>query len=407
MPVFEYKGLDRAGKNKKGHIDADNIRTARAKLKKDGIFVTDIKNKQKTGGSSSGAAKKLTGGKVPIRDLAMMVRQLATMLKAKIPLVDSLAAVAEQVENPTLQEALSESKNLVNEGSTFSKTLERYPKVFNKIFVSMAEAGEASGTLDTILIRLAEFTEAQDQLNSKVKSALMYPIIMLVITVVLLMGLFVFVIPQMVAVFESAPELQLPWYSVAIIDLSGFMVSYWYIIFGFFFGSYLIFLNWKNTPAGSRQWDAISLKIPLMGPMNRMVAVSRFTRTLATLLTGGVPMLQALDIVKNVVNNAVLADAIDDARSNITEGENIATPLKRSGQFPPIVIHMVSIGEKTGELENMLIQVSDAYDFQVRNKVDGLTSIMGPVVIVVMGIVIAIIVFAIMVPMFEMSNIAG
>ncbi len=235
----------------------------------------------------------------------------------------------------------------------------------------------------------------------------MYPIIMMVITVILLMGLFVFVIPQMVAVFESAPELQLPWYSVAIIDLSGIMVNYWHVIIGFFFGSFLIFKNWKNSPAGARQWDVISLKLPVIGPMNRMVAVSRFTRTLATLLTGGVPMLQALDIVKNVVDNAVLADAIEDARNNITEGENIATPLRRSGQFPPIVIHMVSIGEKTGELENMLIQVSDAYDFQVRNKVDGLTSIMAPVVIVIMGIVIAIIVFAIMIPMFEMSNISG
>lgn len=406
MALFEYKGHDRSGKTKKGLVDADNIRTARLKLKKDGVFVTDIKNKQKSG-STGGGVKKLSGSKVPISDLAMMVRQLATLLKAKIPLVDSLAAVADQVENPILNEALTDSKNLVNEGSTFHKTLEKYPKIFNKIFLSMVEAGEASGTLDTILIRLAEFTEAQDQLNSKVKSALMYPVIMLVITVVLLMGLFVFVIPQMVAVFESAPELQLPWYSVMIIDMSGFMVNYWYIIFGFIFGAYIIFLNWKNSPSGSRQWDAISLKLPMFGPMTRMVAVSRFTRTLATLLTGGVPMLHALDIVKNVVDNAVLADAIDDARSNITEGENIATPLKRSGQFPPIVIHMVSIGEKTGELENMLIQVSDAYDFQVRNKVDGLTNIMGPVVIVVMGIVIAIIVFAIMVPMFEMSNMAG
>jgi len=406
MPVFEYKGLDRAGRNKKGMIDADNVRTARLKLKKDGIFVVDIKNKQKASTSASGV-RKISGGSVPIRDLSMMVRQLATLLKAKIPLVDCLAAVADQVDHPLLKESLSESKNLVNEGAAFSKTLERYPKLYNKIFVSMVDAGEASGTLDSILIRLAEFTEAQDQLNSKVKSALMYPIIMMVITVILLMGLFVFVIPQMVSVFESAPELQLPWISVVIIDLSGIMVNYWYLIIGFFVGIYFIFLNWKNTPSGSRQWDAISLKLPLFGPMIRMVAVSRFTRTLATLLTGGVPMLQALDIVKNVVNNAILADAIDDARSNITEGENIATPLKRSGQFPPIVIHMVSIGEKTGDLENMLIQVSDAYDFQVKNKVDGLTNIMGPVVIVVMGIVIAIIVFAIMVPMFEMQNIAG
>ncbi len=409
MPIFEYKGLDKTGKSKKGTLDAENIRTARLKLKKDGIFVTDIKNKQNIGRGTGSltSRKKISDGKVPIRDLSMMTRQLATLLKANIPLVDSLSAVSEQVEHPILKEAIADSKNLVNEGSPFYKTLERYPKIFNKIFISMAEAGELSGTLDVILLRLAEFTEAQDQLNSKVKSALTYPVIMLVATVLLLMGLFVFVIPKMVAVFESAPELQLPWYSKMIIDMSGFMVSYWYIIIGIFFGAYFVFRNWKNSPHGSAQWDAISLTLPLFGPLTRMVAVSRFTRTLATLLVGGVPMLQALDIVRNVVDNAVLAKAIDDARNNITEGESITGPLKRSGQFPPIVIHMVNIGEKTGELENMLIQVSEAFDFQVRNKVDGLTSIMGPVVIIVMGFVIAIIVFAIMVPMFEMSNIGA
>jgi general secretion pathway protein F len=405
MPIFEYKGLDRTGKNKKGIIDADNVRIARAKLKKDGIFVTEIKNKKK--GASAASKKKLAGGRVNIRDLSMMTRQLATLLKANIPLVDALSAVSEQVENPVLKEAMADAKNSVNEGSQFFKTLEKSPKIFNKIYLSMVEAGEVSGTLDVILLRLAEFTEAQEQLTSKVKSALMYPAIMLVVTVILLMGMFVFVIPPMVSVFESAPELKLPWYSKVVIDMSGFMVEYWYLIIGFFAGSYFLFQNWKNTPSGSAQWDAISLKLPMFGPMVRTVAVSRFTRTLATLLNGGVPMVQSLEIVKNVVNNSVLASAIEDARSNITEGESISAPLKRSGQFPPIVIHMVNIGEKTGDLENMLIQVSDAYDFQVKNKVEGLTSIMGPVVIVFMGIVIAIIVFAIMIPMFEMSNIGA
>lgn len=403
MPLFEYKGLNRAGKTIKGMIDADNVRIARTKLKKDGIFVTDIKNKKKD--MSVSAKKKLASGKVNIRDLSMMTRQLATLLKANIPLVDALLAVSEQVENPVLKETMADSKNMVNEGSPFYKTLEKYPKIFNKIYLCMVEAGELSGTLDIILLRLSEFTEAQEQLTSKVKSALMYPIIMLVVTIVLLMGLFVFVIPPMISVFESAPELKLPWYSKVVIDMSGYMVNYWYLIIGFFVGSYFLFNNWKNSPSGSEQWDAISLNLPMFGPIIRTVAVSRFTRTLATLLTGGVPMIQALDIVRNVVNNSVLAAAIDDARSNITEGESISGPLKKSGQFPPIVIHMVNIGEKTGDLENMLIQVSDAYDFQVKNKVEGLTSIMGPVVIVVMGIVIAIIVFAIMIPMFEMSNL--
>jgi general secretion pathway protein F len=211
----------------------------------------------------------------------------------------------------------------------------------------------------------------------------------------------------MTAVFESNPQLVLPWYTVVTINLSGVLVNYWWVIGGVVMIGYLIFANWKKTPAGAKQWDAISLKLPVVGPVVRMVAVARFTRTLSTLLNGGVPMLSALDIVRNVVNNHVLANAIEEARSNISEGESIAAPLKRSGQFPPIVIHMVNIGEKTGELENMLTQVSDAYDFQVKNKLDSLTGLMGPIVTVLMGAAIAMIVFAVMVPMFEMSNVAG
>lgn len=264
-----------------------------------------------------------------------------------------------------------------------------------------------SGSLDVILMRLAEFTEAQADLRAKVSSAMTYPIIMMTVTLGLLGFLFVFLIPKMVTVFESAPNLQLPWYTVTLIDASQFVVNYWYLLVGSALILFLLFKNWKNTPAGRNQWDAISLKLPIIGPTVRMVAVSRFTRTLATLLNGGVPMLAALDIVRNVVNNHVLAVAIDEARSNISEGESIAGPLKKSGQFPPIVIHMVNIGEKTGELENMLSQVSDAYDFQVKTKLEGLTSLMGPVVIVLMGFAIGMIVVAVMVPMFEMANIAG
>jgi general secretion pathway protein F len=405
MPIFEYKGLNKQGKNLKGVMDSENIRVARAKLKKDGIFVTDIKNKKKS--VSAADKKKISGNSVPVKDLAMMTRQLATMLKAAIPLVDSLAAVSEQVENSNLKEAIADCKNAVNEGSPFFKALLKYPKIFNKIYVSMCEAGELSGTLELILLRLAEFTEAEDQLKSKVKSAMMYPMIMITMSLLLLMGLFIFVIPSMVTVFESNPELQLPWFTIAIIGLSGFLVNFWWVVFLSIFGGWFFFKNWKSTPTGSAQWDAISLKAPFFGPIVRLVAVSRFTRTLSTLLNGGVPMLHALDIVRNVVDNAVLAKAIDDARSNISEGESIAGPLKKSGQFPPIVIHMVTVGEKTGELENMLMQVSDAYDFQVKNKVEGITSIISPVVIVIMGIVIGVIVFAIMVPMFEMQNMAG
>jgi general secretion pathway protein F len=233
---------------------------------------------------------------------------------------------------------------------------------------------------------------------------MLYPVLMFVFTMAMLAVLFIFVIPSMVGVFESA-EMKLPWYTEVVIGISGILVNYWLVILVAIVGTILLFRSWKNSPSGSQQWDAIILKLPVIGKMARMIAVSRFTRTLSTLRTGGVPMLQAMEIVRNVVNNHVLARAIDDAKDSISEGESIAGPLKKSGQFPPIVLHMISIGEKTGELETMLTQVSDSYDFQVKNSVSGLTSLLEPVMIVIMGCVIATIVVSIMIPIFDMTNI--
>lgn len=406
MPIFEYRGLNRQGRNVRGTVDADNIRTARTKLKKDGIYVVDLKDKTKAAKStkkSSGAGNK----SVKVSDLSMMTRQLATLCKANIPLVDALAAVAEQVEHPYLSEVISDIKNQVNEGGSFHKALQKYPKVFDKIYIYMCEAGEMSGTLDTILIRLAEFKEAQTELSSKVSAALLYPLIMFFFTGVILAVLFIFVIPKIIAVFESFPELQLPWYSLMVINMSGFLVNYWWALLLGGFTIFTLFKSWKATPSGRAQWDAIFLQLPVVGKLGRTVAVSRFTRTLATLLNGGVPMLAAMQIVRNVVDNEVIAQAVDIAKENISEGESIAGPLKKSGQFPPIVIHMVNIGEKTGDLENMLTQVSDAYDFQVKTAIDSLTALLTPLMIVIMGGVIGIIVFAIMIPMFQLSSIGG
>lgn len=405
MPLFEYKGITQAGKNKSGTIDSENIKAARAKLKKDGIFVTDIRNKIKA--SAKKNQNSLFKANVPIKDLALMTRQLAVLIKSQIPLVEALAAISEQVENPALATAMADAKNMVNEGSPFYKALAKYPHIFDNIFISMCEAGEMSGSLDVILLRLADFTESAARLRQKVSSALTYPIIMLVVVFIIVMGLFTFVIPKMMTIFESSPELQLPWYTLVIVDISTFMTNFWHIIIALMVASYFFFIFWKNSAEGRPKWDAISLRAPVFGPVIRMVAVSRFTRTLATLLTGGVPMLNALDIVRNVVNNAVMANAVDEARSNISEGESIAGPLSRSGQFPPIVIHMVKIGEKTGELENMLTQVSDAYDFSVQNKIDGMTSLITPVITVVMGVVVMIIVLSIVIPMFEMTNLGN
>ncbi|MEM7646366.1 MAG: type II secretion system inner membrane protein GspF [Pseudomonadota bacterium] len=404
MPIYEYKGLNKAGKNLKGTVDADNLRSARVKLKKDGVFVVDLvdKTKRLKKKKSQGVGSNKSVG---VDDLSNMTRQLSSLIRASIPLVDALGACSDQMENPVLKEVLADCKNQVNEGSTFHKTLRKYPKIFDNIFVSMAEAGEMSGTLDVILQRLAEFTEDRAELNSKVKSAMLYPIIMFVFMILILAVMFIFVIPQMMSIFDDA-DMTLPWYTMMVIDASSIVVNYWWVIILCSGGAIYTFIQWTRSESGRPKWDAIRLKLPVAGKLSRMIAVSRFTRTLSTLLAGGVPMLNAMDIVKNVVNNEVLAKAIREARDNISEGESIAGPLKRSNQFPPIVIHMVGIGEKTGDLEKMLNQVSDTYDFQVKNQISGLTSILEPIMIIVMGGVIGTIVFSLMVPMFELANIA-
>lgn len=403
MPIYEYKGLKKDGKNIKGTVDADNLRSARIKLKKDGIFVVDLVDKTKRLKKKKSGNPNTKG--VGINDMSNMTRQMASLIKANIPLVDALGACSDQMDNLLLKEVLADCKNAVNEGSSFHKTLRKYPKIFDKIFVSMVEAGEMSGTLDVILLRLAEFTEDRAELNSKIKSAMLYPVIMVIFMILIMSVMFIFVVPQMMSIFDDA-DMTLPWYTMAVINLSGIFVSYWWLIIISAVALVYFFIQWTNSESGRPKWDAIKLKLPVSGKLTRMIAVSRFTRTLSTLLAGGVPMLNAMDIVKNVVNNEVLAKAIREARDNISEGESIAGPLKKSQQFPPIVIHMVGIGEKTGDLERMLNQVSDTYDFQVKNQVTGLTSILEPIMIIIMGGVIGTIVFSLMVPMFELANIA-
>ncbi len=405
MPIFEYKGTTRDGRDTKGVVDAENLRAARLKLKKDGVFVSAIADKKKA--TQKKSSIKIRSGSVPVKDLALMTRQLATLIKANIPLVDALTAISEQVENPVLAEAVADCKNMVNEGLSLHKALSKYPQLFDNIYISMAEAGEMTGTLDVILIRLAEFTEAQAELRQRVSAAMTYPIIMLVVITLVIFGLFTSVLPKILSIFESFPDITLPWYTQAIASVSQVFVNYWYFFGGFIVASILLFINWKNSTEGKKSWDAISLKIPLLGDIVKMVAISRFTRTLATLLNGGVPMLNAMDIVRNVVNNHVIALAIDDARGNISEGESIAGPLKKSGLFPPLVVHMVNIGEKTGDLENMLTLVADAYDFQVKSKIDAITSLLNPIMTLLIGVVVFVIVLSIIVPMFELTSKLG
>jgi general secretion pathway protein F len=402
MPVYEYKGVNRSGKNVKGIIDADSQRTARLKLKKEGVYVMTLADKMKAQQKKK-SSSSLSSKSVSVDDVSNMTRQLASLVKANIPLVDCLSAISDQMENPYLKEVLADCRNQVNEGSTLQKAMLKYPKVFDNVFVSMVGAGEMSGSLDVILMRLAEFTEARSELRAKVQSALMQPTITIIAMIAILMGMFIYILPTITTILIDQ-GVDIPWYTQSVIDISDFMVNYWYLIIAFLVGGVSFFMIWKNSTSGRPIWDRILINLPIVGKIARMIAVSRFTRTLSTLLSGGVPMLNAMDIVRNVVDNAVLAKAIDDARDNIREGESIAGPLRKSEQFPPIVIHMVSIGEKTGDLERMLNQVAETYDFQVKNKVEGLTSVLNPIMTVLMGGVIGFIVLSVLVPMMDMLN---
>ena len=399
MPVFEYKGTTAKGQSTSGSLQAENIQQAKIQLKKDNIFIFEIKNKTEK--------KKehliiLSGKKVDIKTLCTMTRLLATLIKSNVPLVDSLTTIIQQTSHPVLSPALVQIRNQVNEGIAFHKALAQYPKIFNTTYISMCEAGESSGTLDIILLKLAEFTENQAELNNKIRSALAYPTLIITFTSGVVLFLFTYVIPKVTALFED--EKLIPWHTALIISISQNIIHYWpQMLIGSALFIFLIY-RWVKTRKGRQKVDALYLKLPLVGKIIRSSAISRFSRTLATLLKGGVPMLTAMEIVQNVAKNTVLKQAIKNAQANIREGEPIARPLQESGQFPPMTIQMIKIGEKTGELEDMLVKISDTYDFQVNTEVNTLTSLLGPAMIMFMGAVVAFIVFSVMTPLMQMYN---
>jgi general secretion pathway protein F len=406
MAVFSYKGMDAAGKKVSGIIDADNIKTARQKLRKQKIFPTEVNE-------GSSGAKVISGGfslkkfteKVKVTDVANMTRQLSTLLNANVPLVDSLSALVEQIENQKLKSAVSEIKEKVKEGGRLADSMRAYPDIFSDLYLNMVGAGEVSGALDTVLARLADFTENQAQLQSKVKGALTYPLVMAVVGIALMGFLLVFVVPKIVKIFEDT-KAALPLPTKILIGVSNFVAGYWYIIIIVGIGAYIGIKKWKATPQGRLWFDSMSLKVPIFGEMFRMIAISRFCRTLSTLTKSGVQLMQSLDIVKGIVNNVVLEQVIEDTRNSVKEGESIAEPLRKSGQFPPLVTHMIRIGEKTGALENMLERVADNYEDQVDTKVSTLTTLLEPLMIVVMGGVVSAIVLSILLPILKLNQIA-
>jgi general secretion pathway protein F len=416
MPVYAWKGLNTNGKSVSGTRDADGPKALRQNLRKDGVFITEhrevLAGGQKAAASAHGANVSVFKREIDLRGLlervqpqevAAFTRQLATLIKAGIPLAEALGALAEQGDNKKLQMVLAEIRQKVNEGSSLADTLSAHPAIFPELYTNMVRSGEAAGNLDAVLARLADFLDAQHALRSKVSGALTYPIIMVVLGTVIMGVLMVVVVPKITSIFEDMGK-TLPWNTQFLIFLSDLVGSYWWALITLFGLSYWFYRRWSKKPKGKAIVDRVRLKLPLIGPLVRFVGVARFARTLSTMLAAGVPIMTALEITKKVLNNSVLEKVVEDARDAIREGEPIANPLKRSGQFPSLMVHMVSVGERSGQLEAMLENVATAYERDVEGKVARLTTILSPLLIVCMALAVVFIVFSVLQPILDMQN---
>lgn len=408
MPVYAYKGLNAAGKAIGGIIDAENPKGARQKLRRDGIFPTELVEQERRPAEQERSASsfQLTRyfERIAPEELAVLTRQLATLVGARIPVVDALSALIEQTESARTKRVLSQVREQVTEGAALADALKAHPRVFSDLYVNMVRAGEASGALDVVLLRLADYTENYAQLRNKVRSALTYPTLMAITGTAILLFLLSYVVPKITKIFAEN-QATLPVMTRILLVISGLAQEYWWLVVVALLGSGVWLHMMRRTPAGKLRFDRYILKIPYFGNLVRKVALARFARTLSTLLTSGINLLVALEIVKHVVNNSVLTQAIEEARTAIREGQSIAPPLKKSGLFPPMLVHMIAVGEKSGQLETMLTKAADAYDNEVSTAVSAITSILEPLMILFGGAVVLFIVLAILLPIFEMNQL--
>ncbi|MFZ4713519.1 MAG: type II secretion system F family protein [Bacteriovoracaceae bacterium] len=402
MAIYNYKGLNKQGKEVKATVNAESIVLAKQKVKAMGFMLLDI-TEQKSENIGKGLNFTMGSG-VSVNDLALMTRQLSTLIKARIQIVEALSALQEQMDNPTLRVILSELKQKVNEGSSLANSLSGYPKVFDNVYVNMVEAGEASGTLDVVLLRLAEFTEAQVKLKNKIQGAMVYPLVMGIFGFLMMNVIFIFVIPKIAKVLISAKK-ELPIQTKICLGISSFLQNYWYLVFVGIFAGIWLTRRYLKTTKGRSQWDALQLKLPIFGIIIKMINVSRFCSTLATLMNSGVPILTSITIVKNLIPNVHLKDTIEKARISISEGGSMTTPLIQSGYFPPLVTHMIKLGEKSGEIEDMLKIISESYEEQVQSRIGGLTALLEPLMMIALGMAVAFIVFSVIVPIMNLNSV--
>jgi type IV pilus assembly protein PilC len=399
MATFVFKAMDLAGAKATGEVEAESKQRVADQLKSRGLIVLDIKDK-----SGSKELKLPFGNKVKATDLTIMTRQLSTMVSSGMTILRSLYVLEAQTENPALTAVLVDVRKDVEAGLPLSDAFERHPKVFSPLFVAMTRAGETGGLLESSLIRIADQLESEDGLRRQVKSAMVYPTVVMVFAMVVLLALVAFIVPVFVGVFKQFGG-SLPAITQITVGMSHVVTHQWYLLIGGTVGTVYAFRKWKSSYKGRGQWDKLRLRIPFkIGDIVQKISLARWSRTLSALVTAGVPLLQALDITAKTAGNRVIEDAMGAVIESVTRGGTISAPLKDAPVFPSMVVHMLGVGEETGAMDQMLSKIADFYEDQVEASVKSLTSILEPVMLVVVGGIVGFIVVSMYMPLFKVYD---
>ena len=404
MPVFAYRGLAANGRSVAGVVDADSVRTARGKLRDRGIFPTDLAEEEAAVKRRLSDYLPSFGRRIPPSELSLLTRQLSSLLGAGVQLVDALAALADQSARPLTKRLLSQIRERVREGTSLGDALAGHPETFSDLYIGMVRAGEAAGALETVLNRVADFSESQAEFKAKVTHALTYPIIMVCVGGAIMFFLMGYVVPQVATIFQQN-NAALPLPTVILITISNFISGYWMFLLLAIVGTVAGILYALSTRSGRRFYDTWLLRLPYVGGTVTRVLCARFSRTLATMLQSGVQLLPALASVKHVVTNVLLADAVEESRTSIREGHGMTHPLAQSGLFPPLLIEMIRVGERTGEVESMLERVADTYEREVERSLNQLTTLLEPLMTLAMAGIILFMMLAILLPIFQLNQL--
>jgi len=405
MATFSYVARDSLGKPVEGTSEAENEQMLVRRLRERGYFVQRVTPVREKAAAQAPTAPRRGGGfllgRVSGRDLAVFCRQFATMIDAGVSLVRCLAVLEEQSTSSRLRQIIREIQVSVESGETLSRALSRFPRVFSNLFVGLVRAGEVGGVLDETLNRLAQFLEEDQKLRRKVKSAMTYPVLVLIFAMGVVIGLVTFILPRFVMVFKDLGIGDLPAMTQMLVDFSNFVTTKWYILIGLIVLLVVGTRSYVRTKAGKRHYDWLKLRVPIFGKLSHKIAIARFSRTLSTLLVSGVPILQALETVAGTIDNDVISDAVLATRAAIREGEQIGDPLQRSGMFPPMVVQMIAIGEETGSLDAMLAKIADFYESEVDATLGSLTAALEPLLIVMLGGIVGFIVISMFMPLIN------